>query len=66
MEIKDAGGGRTLPAESVVISTGCDPCVDLRETLRLGCAEVHIVGDCATLGQIREAVVQGDLAGRLV
>ena len=66
VEIKDAAGGRTLPAESVVVSTGCNPSVDLRETLRLGCAEVHIVGDCGTLGQIREAVVQGDLAGRLV
>jgi 2,4-dienoyl-CoA reductase-like NADH-dependent reductase (Old Yellow Enzyme family)/thioredoxin reductase len=66
VEIKDAAGGRTLPAESVVVSTGCNASVDLRETLRLGCAEVHIVGDCGELGRIREAVVQGDLAGRLL
>ena len=66
VEIKDAAGGRTLPAESVVVSTGCNPSVDLRETLRLGCAEVHIVGDCGELGRIREAVMQGDLAGRLL
>jgi 2-enoate reductase len=66
VEIKDAAGGRTLPAESVVVSTGCNASVDLRETLRLGCAEVHIVGDCGELGRVREAVVQGDLAGRLI
>jgi len=66
VEVKGPEGGRTLPADSVVIAVGFSPNEDLRETLRLGCAEVHIVGDCGKLGRIREAVVQGDLAGRLV
>jgi 2,4-dienoyl-CoA reductase-like NADH-dependent reductase (Old Yellow Enzyme family)/thioredoxin reductase len=66
VEVKGPEGGRTLPADSVVIAVGFKPKEDLRETLRLGCSEVHIVGDCGKLGRIREAVVQGDLAGRLV
>ena len=66
VEIKGPGGGRTLPAEAVVVATGMVANLDLRETLRLGCAEVYIVGDCARLGRIREAVVAGDRAGRLV
>ncbi len=66
VEVRGPEGGRTLRADSVVIAVGFRPNEDLRETLRLGCAEVHIVGDCGKLGRIREAVVQGDLAGRLV
>jgi 2-enoate reductase len=66
VEVRGPEGGRTLPADAVVIATGLQPNATLRETLRLGCAEVHIVGDCASLGHIREAVCQGDLAGRLI
>jgi 2-enoate reductase len=66
IEVRGPEGGRTLPADSVVIAVGFIPNEDLRETLRLGCSEVHMVGDCSKLGRIREAVSQGDLAGRLV
>lgn len=66
VEVKGPEGGRTLPADAVVIATGVRPNEVGRETLRLGCAEVHIVGDCGSLGRIREAVISGDLAGRLV
>ncbi len=66
VEVRGPEGGRTLVADAVVIAIGFKPNEDLRETLRLGCAEVHIVGDCGRLGRIREAVAQGDLAGRLV
>jgi 2-enoate reductase len=66
VEVRGPEGGRTLVADSVVIAVGLRPNEDLRETLRLGCREVHIVGDCGALGRIREAVVGGDLAGRLV
>jgi 2,4-dienoyl-CoA reductase-like NADH-dependent reductase (Old Yellow Enzyme family)/thioredoxin reductase len=66
VEVKGPQGGRTLEADSVVIGVGFRPNETLRETLRLGCKEVFIVGDCGELGRIREAVVQGDLAGRLV
>jgi NADH dehydrogenase FAD-containing subunit len=66
VEVKGPQGGRTLPADAVVIATGVRPNETVRETLRLGCAEVHIVGDCGGLGRIREAVIQGDLVGRLI
>lgn len=66
VEVKGPQGGRTLPADAVVIATGVRPNETARETLRLGCAEVHIVGDCGGLGRIREAVIQGDLVGRLI
>ena len=66
VEVKGPEGGRTLPADTVVVATGVRPNETGRETLRLGCAEVHIVGDCGSLGRIREAVVSGDQAGRLV
>jgi len=66
VEVKGPEGGRTLPADAVVIATGVEPDEIQRETLRLGCAEVHMVGDCAQLGRIRQAVIQGDLAGRLI
>jgi len=66
LEVKGPAGWWTLPAESVVVATGSRPAVDMRETLRLGCAEVHIVGDCAKMGRIREAVLEGDRAGRLI
>lgn len=66
VEAKGPEGGRTLPADSVVIATGNRPNETVRETLRLGCAEVHIVGDCGALGRIREAAIEGDRAGRLI
>jgi NADH dehydrogenase FAD-containing subunit len=66
VEVKGPEGGRTLPADAVVIAAGLKPDETVRDTLRLGCAEVHVVGDCGELGRIREAVVQGDLAGRLI
>lgn len=66
VEVKGPEGGRTLPADAVVIATGLQPNTDVRDRLRLGCAEVHVVGDCGSLGRIRDAVVQGDLAGRLL
>jgi 2,4-dienoyl-CoA reductase-like NADH-dependent reductase (Old Yellow Enzyme family)/NADPH-dependent 2,4-dienoyl-CoA reductase/sulfur reductase-like enzyme len=66
VEVKGPEGGRTLSADSVIVATGTQPNETLRETLRLGCAEVYIVGDCGKLGRIREAVVQGDLVGRLI
>jgi 2-enoate reductase len=66
VEVRGPEGGRTLAADSVVIAAGFRPNEDLSATLRLGCGEVHIVGDCGKLGRIREAVVQGDLAGRLI
>ena len=66
VEVKGPEGGRTLPADTVVIATGMRRDDTARDTLRLGCAEVHVVGDCGELGRIRDAVVQGDLAGRLI
>jgi len=66
VEVKGPQGGRTLPADAVVIAVGFVPNTLVRDTLRLGCAEVHLVGDCIEPGRIREAVVQGDLVGRLI
>jgi 2,4-dienoyl-CoA reductase-like NADH-dependent reductase (Old Yellow Enzyme family)/thioredoxin reductase len=66
VEVRGPEGGRTLPADAVVIAVGLQPNTDVRDRLRLGCAEVYVVGDCGRLGRIRDAVVQGDLAGRLL
>ena len=66
LEAKGPEGGRTLAADSVVIATGNRPNELARETLRLGCAEVHLVGDCTQMGRIREAVLDGDRVGRLI
>ena len=66
VEVRGPQGGRTLPADNVVIAVGLEPNERVRDTLRLGCAEVHLVGDCVEPGRIRQAVVQGDLVGRLV
>jgi 2-enoate reductase len=66
VEVKGPQGSRTLEADTVVIAVGCEPSKVERDTLRLGCTEVHVVGDCGTLGRIREAVAQGNTVGRLI
>ena len=66
VEVKGPEGGRTMAADTVVLATGVRPNEMIRETLRLGCSEVHIVGDCGQLGRIREAVLDGDRVGRLI
>lgn len=66
VEVTGPNGSRTLAADTVVLATGRESSEELRDTLRLGCAEVHVVGDCGTPGRIRDAVAQGDLAGRLI
>ena len=66
VEVTGAQGGRTLPADTVVVATGLDPDEETKDNLRLMCGSVYIVGDCAQLGRIREAVHDGDQVGRLI
>ncbi len=66
VEVRGPEGWRTMPADTVVVATGSRPNELTRETLRLACAEVHMVGDCMQMGRIREALLDGDRVGRLI
>ena len=66
LEVTGVRGGRTIPADTVVVATGLEPETVSAELLRLGCEEVHLVGDCAKPGRIRDAVRDGDAVGRLI
>ena len=66
VEVTGAQGGRTLPADSVVVATGLEADGETKDKLRLMCGNVYVVGDCAQLGRIREAVHDGDQVGRLI
>ena len=58
--------GELLEADSVVVAVGMAPRREEAHQLAGECADVHIIGDCVAPGRIRDAVVDGDLAGRLV
>lgn len=55
-----------LRAEAVVVAVGMQPLSALAHQLAGECADVYLIGDCQKPRRIREAVVEGNLAGRLV
>jgi 2,4-dienoyl-CoA reductase-like NADH-dependent reductase (Old Yellow Enzyme family)/thioredoxin reductase len=57
---------RFLEAEAVVVAVGMQPRTTTAHHLAGECADVRVIGDCREPRRIREAVVEGDLAGRLV
>ncbi len=58
--------GELLEADSVVVAVGMAPRRREAHQLAGECADVHVIGDCVAPRRIRDAVVEGDLAGRLV
>ncbi|MGQ9584263.1 MAG: oxidoreductase [Anaerolineae bacterium] len=60
------GSERFWKADYVVVSVGMRPLRHVAHQLAGECADVRVVGDCQEPRRIRDAVVEGDLAGRLV
>jgi 2,4-dienoyl-CoA reductase-like NADH-dependent reductase (Old Yellow Enzyme family)/thioredoxin reductase len=56
----------SLPADFVIVAIGMEPLSTLAHQLAAECDDVRIVGDCVQPRRIRDAVVEGELAGRLV
>jgi 2-enoate reductase len=56
----------SLETEMVVMAVGMQSHSQTAHKLAGECADVRIVGDCLKPRRIRDAVVEGDLAGRLV
>lgn len=56
----------SLPADFVIVAIGMEPLSSLAHRLAAECDDVRIVGDCVQPRRIRDAVVEGELAGRLV
>lgn len=59
-------GQVSLRADSVILAIGMEPLSNLAHQLAAECDDVRIVGDCVQPRQIRDAVVEGELAGRLL
>ncbi len=57
---------RILETDFVVVSVGMQPRSQMAHQLAGECADVRIMGDCREPRRIRDAVVEGDLAGRLI
>jgi NADH dehydrogenase FAD-containing subunit len=60
------GSERYLETDFVVVATGMAPLGQVAHQLAGECGDVHIVGDCLASRRIRDAVVEGNLAGRLI
>jgi pyruvate/2-oxoglutarate dehydrogenase complex dihydrolipoamide dehydrogenase (E3) component len=60
------GTERFLKADFVVVAVGMRPLNQVAHQLAGECADVRTVGDCLEPRRIRDAVVEGDLAGRLI
>jgi hypothetical protein len=57
---------RVLETDFVVVAVGMQPRLQMAHQLAGECADVRSIGDCREPRRIRDAVVEGDLAGRLV
>jgi len=60
------GSQQFLKADFVVVAVGMKPLNQVAHQLAGECADVRLVGDCLEPRRIRDAVVEGDLAGRLI
>jgi 2-enoate reductase len=65
--LRSSGGSeRFLEADFVVVAVGIRPLSQETHQLAGECVDVRIIGDCLEPRRIRDAVVEGDLAGRLI
>ena len=62
----DTGYEKTVPCDSVVEFYNMLPNMELAEELEAAGFEVHAVGDCMDPHNIQQAVLSGNLAGRVV
>ena len=60
------GAEHFLKADWVVVAVGMTPLSQVTHQLAGECRDVQIVGDCLSPRRIRDAVVEGDRAGRLI
>jgi 2,4-dienoyl-CoA reductase-like NADH-dependent reductase (Old Yellow Enzyme family)/thioredoxin reductase len=60
------GSRHFLAADWIVLATGMAPLSQVAHRLAGECGDVHLIGDCRAPRRIRDAVVEGDLAGRLI
>jgi len=60
------GSEQFLKADFVVVSVGMRPLSQVTHQLAGECPDVRTIGDCLEPRRIRDAVVEGDLAGRLI
>lgn len=60
------GSERFLEVDLVVVAAGMRPLNQVAHQLAGECADVRLVGDCVEPRRIRDAVFEGDLAGRLI
>jgi 2-enoate reductase len=60
------GAQNALPADAVVVAAGMVARQALAHQLAGECADVYIIGDCRQPRRIRDAVVEGDRAARLL
>jgi NADPH-dependent 2,4-dienoyl-CoA reductase/sulfur reductase-like enzyme len=59
-------GQREVEADAVVLAMGIKEQDGDMKLLEAKCDDVYIVGDCAKQGRIRDAVRDGEMAGRLI
>lgn len=64
MGLSEGGRQVGLDADLVAIAINLEADKDLIESLSMKAEEVHVIGDCAFLGRIREAVEAGERVGR--
>jgi len=57
---------RTLEVDTVVIATGAKPNSQVQDELQGLAREVYLAGDCLTPGDIRAAIHQGNMIGRML
>jgi 2,4-dienoyl-CoA reductase-like NADH-dependent reductase (Old Yellow Enzyme family)/NADPH-dependent 2,4-dienoyl-CoA reductase/sulfur reductase-like enzyme len=60
------GTERSLSADFVLVAVGMSPRREMAHQLAGECADVRLIGDCREPRRIRDAVVEGDLAARLI
>lgn len=60
------GKQRSLPADTVIIAMGARADTSLADALEEAGFEVHIVGDCSSVGYIEGAMLAGAALGRML
>ena len=57
--VERAGAEEVLPADTVILAVGAQPCRELHENLKESGLEVHLIGDAKEPRKIVEAIHEG-------